>query len=243
MHPDSVRQNIIVNADDFGADNKTNRRIITCIEKGLISSTTIMTNMPGFEEVRTWLKSAPANISFGIHLNITEGHAVSAEFCDAYPPGELFYRGKLLTAERRYLKILYAEFSKQIDRLMKTGIRVSHIDSHHHMHTYLPVGLICIRLAKKYAIKHIRFAQTIGAPRNLIKHLYRYLYNRHLAAGIGSDIIGLGSLAAYMDHFHKTNGTIELMGHPGSDSDYELLLSDKYRSFLSNCKLYNYLNI
>lgn len=41
---------IIVNADDFGCSKVINQAIMTCLDRGLISSTTIMANMPGFHE-------------------------------------------------------------------------------------------------------------------------------------------------------------------------------------------------
>ena len=41
---------IIVNADDFGMSAEANRAIVEAFENNVISSTTLMTNMPGFDE-------------------------------------------------------------------------------------------------------------------------------------------------------------------------------------------------
>ena len=41
---------VIVNAYDFGQSAVVNRVIMACFRQGLISSTTIMANMPGFDE-------------------------------------------------------------------------------------------------------------------------------------------------------------------------------------------------
>lgn len=39
---------LIINADDFGFTEATNYGIIDCFNKGVLTSTTIMANMPGF---------------------------------------------------------------------------------------------------------------------------------------------------------------------------------------------------
>ena len=41
---------VIVNADDFGMNHNVNLAIDYCFKKNIISSTTIMANMPGFDE-------------------------------------------------------------------------------------------------------------------------------------------------------------------------------------------------
>ena len=40
----------IVNADDFGRNSRANQRINECFQNNKISSTTVMANMPGFDE-------------------------------------------------------------------------------------------------------------------------------------------------------------------------------------------------
>lgn len=41
---------IIVNADDFGMSSQINHAIVEAFQKNLISSTTMMANMPAFDE-------------------------------------------------------------------------------------------------------------------------------------------------------------------------------------------------
>ena len=45
---------IIVNADDFGMRAEVNQAIVDAFEQRLISSTTLMANMPGFGERASW---------------------------------------------------------------------------------------------------------------------------------------------------------------------------------------------
>src|SRR5690606_41564137 len=43
-------QRVIINADDFGLSHEANRTILGAFQQGLISSATLMANMPAFEE-------------------------------------------------------------------------------------------------------------------------------------------------------------------------------------------------
>ena len=87
---------IIVNADDFGRDEITNACIIDCFKRGLISSATVMVNMPGFSQVQEWYHLQIQKPKLGIHLNLDEGPALSEEFRNAYQTKQLFYNGGFL---------------------------------------------------------------------------------------------------------------------------------------------------
>ena len=43
----SAAFDVIINADDFGESEPVSRGISECIEAGVLTSTTIMANMPG----------------------------------------------------------------------------------------------------------------------------------------------------------------------------------------------------
>ncbi len=64
---------LIVNADDFGQSAVVNRAILDCFQKGLISSTTIMANMPGFDEAVELALAKGLQQNIGVHLNLTDG--------------------------------------------------------------------------------------------------------------------------------------------------------------------------
>ena len=64
---------LIINADDCGYSKTNNSHIKQAIEKGKITSTTIMANMPEVEDAIRLYETYHNDISFGIHLNLTEG--------------------------------------------------------------------------------------------------------------------------------------------------------------------------
>ena len=67
---------IIVNADDFGASQGTNKAIIQGSTSGIINSTSIMINIFNVDdEDKNFLYNT--NIDLGLHLNLTNEYAVS----------------------------------------------------------------------------------------------------------------------------------------------------------------------
>lgn len=233
---------IIVNADDFGCDAATNRRIIDCFEQGLISSATVMANMPGFNEVVQWWESQEKKPGLGVHLNLDEGEPVSAAFRAAYPNSRLFYNGSVVRCDKRYLQAIRQELKAQIEKMLSAGIRPAHFDSHHHLHTHWPIARIIVSLAREYGIQNIRMAGNVLFPSAIPKRVYRYLLNNFL---FQRRLQGEVKYFSYLDRFMKArpdmgSEIVELMVHPGNDADYAMLLSNEYADFIGRYDLIAY---
>ena len=71
---------LIINADDFGLNTSVNHAIIESFEKGLINSTTLMANMPGFEEAIELAHKNNIIDKIGIHLCLTEGEPITKKY-------------------------------------------------------------------------------------------------------------------------------------------------------------------
>ncbi|HUN71025.1 MAG TPA: ChbG/HpnK family deacetylase, partial [Steroidobacteraceae bacterium] len=68
---------VIVHADDFGETADITEGICLAIEAGVVTSTSVMANMPGTAEA---LRRGPAlaqQASFGVHLNLCEGRPLT----------------------------------------------------------------------------------------------------------------------------------------------------------------------
>lgn len=226
---------ILIIADDLGIDSLTNERITDCFEKGLISSTSVMVTMPGFEEAVQWYKRQSLEPKLGIHLDLDGGKPVSDAFRTAYGDKKLFYPGGRLTADRKYLEILEQELDAQIQKLINSGIALHHIDSHHHKHTNWPVAKIVVRLAKKYGGVRIRVAGNVLYPSAFHKQVYRSLLNNYFKkhSNPQNHIPNFARLEKFMAVNPSINGdSIELMTHPGMEQDYKLLNSQAFLDFL-----------
>ena len=156
---------VIVNADDFGESESLNSAILTSFKLGLISSTTLMTNRPGFEEACELARQYNLLDSIGVHLNLTKGQPLTEEikkYPKFYSNGEMYYsiKGHLLSKGEQ--RVIYNELQAQIDKCKKAGIIPSHIDSHHGMHNYWDMGKVIIELALNNRIPAIRLRANWG---------------------------------------------------------------------------------
>lgn len=153
---------LIVNADDFGLTRGVNRAIIEGHRRGIITSTTLMVNMPAFDEAVELAKSTPS-LGVGLHFNITQGSPVCSpdrvrsiidRSCNF--PGTttaLLMRNLSGRLERSEIE---NELRAQIERMLSAGIRPTHIDTHKHSHA-IPIVLdAIIDVAREYGIPAVR---------------------------------------------------------------------------------------
>lgn len=68
---------IIINADDLGRNHQVNSAISEALSLQLITSSTIMANSTTWEEIHGIVSKNP-QASFGVHLNLTEGKAMTS---------------------------------------------------------------------------------------------------------------------------------------------------------------------
>ncbi|HEY4337225.1 MAG TPA: ChbG/HpnK family deacetylase, partial [Puia sp.] len=185
-----MRSRLIVNADGLGISNTVNRAILESIESGLVTSTSIMANMPGFEDAVGLLRDhANGQIRVGVHLNLTTGYPLSREILDCprfcndngrfiYDRKRRFFR--LSRSERR---AAYKEMQAQIEKVLAGGIIPAHLDSHHHFHTWWGVAPLVCRLGREYNVRRIRLTRNIGRPPTLAKRIYKKLFNKWRLGG------------------------------------------------------------
>jgi predicted glycoside hydrolase/deacetylase ChbG (UPF0249 family) len=105
---------LIVNGDDFGTTRGINRGIMEAHRQGILTSASLMVDMPASEEAARLSRAAP-DLSVGLHVHF-DG-----------PAGER--QADLDGARCR------AELDRQFSRFLELlGRRPSHLDSHHNVH-------------------------------------------------------------------------------------------------------------
>ncbi len=159
---------IIINADDFGLCACVNEGIVRAYREGVLSSATIMANMPGFDEAVALARDNP-DLGVGIHLNLLRGLPLSdpAKIAPLLEPD-----GRFLVSPRKLLgrivsgkagrEVLERELRAQIEKALKAGLVPSHLDSEKHMHAFPPVFRVVIDLAAEYGIRKVRFIREFG---------------------------------------------------------------------------------
>lgn len=68
--------NIIINADDLGKNPTVNNAIKEAIDGQYITSSSILANSNYWDEIHKIVEDG-SNASFGVHLNLTEGPALT----------------------------------------------------------------------------------------------------------------------------------------------------------------------
>src|SRR5688572_20411963 len=135
-HPADARV-LVIHADDLGMSHSVNRATFEAFENGWITSASILVPCPWFPEVARWARAHP-NADLGIHLALNSewtgfrwGPIASRETvaslldADGYLPlleTDVVARARPAEIDR--------ELRAQIDHARKSGVRLTHLDSH-----------------------------------------------------------------------------------------------------------------
>jgi predicted glycoside hydrolase/deacetylase ChbG (UPF0249 family) len=214
---------VVVNADDLGMSRRVNEAIFQMAAGNRITSATLMANGPAIEDAARGLRDFP-ECSFGIHLNLTEFEPLTRG------PGARLLTNAEGLLERKVasarptpalLRAIHAELQAQVERLIALGVTISHIDSHHHVHTVPFVLPVVLAIQRRFGIRRIRISKNIYTERSRPPAALRAkkrLYNGVLRMA-GETVEGFTDLAT----FREAGGsgrirqrTIELMVHPGA---------------------------
>lgn len=254
---------VIVHADDFGETVEITEGICRGIAAGVVTSTTVMVNMPGTAEALRRAPQLARDASFGVHLNLCEGKPLTrgASFTDEN--GD-FLRKRALAARavagKLSLTELEAEVAAQVGMLRDAGIRISHLDGHKHLHQ-LPI--VCEAVANvlpRFGIERVRVTR-IGSWRKVrsLSLLAREIASRRAAAvfaraGLRSPVrtLDLRELLAGQGPAALAGGRsagpepLEICCHPGTaaadhekpgshsrSSELEYLLSADFRALMT----------
>ena len=154
---------MIINADDFGLCEGVNKAVVEAHIRGVLTSATIMANMPAVDEAIEIAKKMPS-LGVGIHLNLTEGRPISSDRLVeplVNEAGDFKYSVYKLAAQsavsKRLLGAIEIELAAQIETIINKGIKPTHLDSHKHFHCFGPIYKIVCSLAERFGIGAIRW--------------------------------------------------------------------------------------
>ncbi len=114
---------LIVNADDLGASAGVNRGILEAHERGIVTSASLMVDMPASEEV-----AGTGTMSVGLHAQLTNEDA------------ELQFDGDACRGE---VERQLARFEALLGR------PPTHLDSHHNVHLEPPLSELFVAIARE----------------------------------------------------------------------------------------------
>lgn len=158
-----MAKQLIINADDFGIHDSVNRGIYRAFTDGILTSTSLMAGGQRFNEAVAIARDMNG-IGIGIHLTLVGG------LPPVLPPEEvptLTWDNGVLCHD--YMELIkrdlqhkisidevYREWNAQICKVMETGLPVTHIDGHQHLHMWNRFFPVALSLAKRYGIRCMR---------------------------------------------------------------------------------------
>jgi predicted glycoside hydrolase/deacetylase ChbG (UPF0249 family) len=140
---------LIVNADDFNLTQGVTRGILDAHRFGIVTSTTIMVNLPGLETSRTLAQAHP-RLGLGLHLNLTFGPPVLPveKVPSLVDDAGRFVRDHGRLREAGDPSEIHRELTAQVERFrMIFGHSPSHLDTHHHIHRHPRILDVVLDLA------------------------------------------------------------------------------------------------
>jgi len=164
---------LIINADDFGLTDGINRGIRECITEGVVNSTTLMASSGAFDDavqVAHQVISAPGvasgGVGVGCHITLVDGNPllppaqIPSLVAGGNPAGTFrpdfasfaraAWRGQISADE------LQAEAVAQMRKVQDAGIRLSHFDTHKHVHLFPTVLRPLLRAARICGVRAVR---------------------------------------------------------------------------------------
>lgn len=215
---------IIFNADDYNLTPGVNEGILRAHREGVVRSTSIMINLPGATNSVAKLNQH-LSLSKGLHVNLTYGSPVlpAEEVSSLVDESGKFWHRPHILAEHGLVEEMEKEMEAQVDLALKSGLKLSHLDTHHHAHQVIPGILkILMKLAKRFNLairqvdpemKRILNENGIPTPDDFCGDFY------------GEEKVNIETIDRVMGL--SPGEILEIMCHPGY-ADEELLNISSY---------------
>lgn len=152
---------VIFNADDFGLSPGVNEGIVRAHRHGIVRAASLMVAAPAFAEAVSCARAHP-ELDLGIHLTLTAG-------CPVLQPSQV---PSLVTRTGHFPRFghwllralcgridpedIRREFVAQVERALATGLRFTHLDSHHHVHLFPTVQPVVTDIARQFGLPFVR---------------------------------------------------------------------------------------
>ena len=153
---------LVINADDFGFSDDVNTAIIQAHEEGILTSTSLMVTGDAAQNAIALAKNHP-HLAVGLHLVLVCGksvlppaqipHLVDSQGNFSDNPTQAGLNYQFNQATRAELRL---EIAAQLEKFRDSGLNLSHVDGHLHLHVHPVILNILTEFAVEFQIKFIR---------------------------------------------------------------------------------------
>ncbi len=233
---------IIVNADDFGRHEKINEAVEKALCDGFLRSATLMPGGKAFDDAVEIARRHP-ELGTGIHLTLVNGFPIlPPEEIPSLVTGEGVFYDDYGTFLKRYasgrfrISEIRSELAAQVKKMKDTGLELTHVDSHQHLHHMPGILGIVLELASAAGIKRMRFSRGKISTDLFSGHIVGriglsslarisarkaarqgFKMPDHFAGIVAGEAVDQAYLSALFDKLD--NGVTEIMLHPGTDNE------------------------
>ena len=206
---------LIVTADDLGLHRGMNEGAIRAHREGIVTACSLVANGAAFDDAVSRLRDTPT-LEAGVHLTLVEERPLTKiRFPNKYTSFVPLYLARVIS-----LRAIERELRAQIERVLATGLRVTHLNGHQHLHLLPRVFGVVRRLATEYGIGYVRIVDDRGGDaRPLSMRVLSALGRRARTPGLTNDrTVGVamaGHLADVVPLLDHVEGVTELVTHPG----------------------------
>ena len=236
---------LVLTADDAGLAAPLSRRIASLLASGRLSATSLLACAPAFGEAVEALRAAGVTEA-GVHLCVVGGESPRSPL-SAVPslaPGGRFPHSwpvvaARIAAGRARIPEVEREWEAQLVAVRDAGFRVTHLDSHQHLHLLPKLLPVVLALARRFDVPFVRAPHAddpagVGASvspaaraRARLLSLFGAAARRRIAAALLPEpprVLGLAEAGrmtmsrwASLVPVLPDDGTFEVVLHPGAD--------------------------
>jgi predicted glycoside hydrolase/deacetylase ChbG (UPF0249 family) len=211
---------LIVTADDVGLHPGMTEGAIRAHRNGIVTACSVVANGRAYEDAVARLRDAPT-LDVGVHLTLVEEQSLTGmRFTKKYTSFVPLYLARAVS-----MRDVERELRAQIERVLQSGLTVTHLNGHQHLHLLPRVFAIVARLAKELGIRYVRIVDEKGEgglARRLPIAALSFLGRRARAPFTNDRTIGVheaGHLHVIAPLFDGVEGLTELVTHPGVGVD------------------------
>jgi chitin disaccharide deacetylase len=196
---------LIVTADDVGLDRGMTAGAIEAHRNGIVTACSIVANGREFDDAVARLRDCPS-LEVGVHLTLVEERSLTT--------GEAMPKSWMRFLVTRFGDV-EGELRLQIERVLVSGLRITHLNGHQHLHQWPRVARIVQRLAEEYRIGYVRVVNDRGGRRRRLAMAVLNRLGDRKRNTIGVAEAGQLTAPRILELLDYVEGVTELVAHPG----------------------------
>jgi len=181
---------LIITSDDFGLSPGVNAAVEKAWKHGILTCASVMPGGAAFDNAVAIARRNPG-LQVGLHLTLLQGKAVLPyeQIPDLVDEAGCFSDNPVATGMRYFFdkglyKQLKREIEAQIERVVETGLPLSHVDGHLNIHLHPTVFGFLTDLMPRYSITSFRLS------RERLFHNLRFDRQRRMGKSVERIVFG-----------------------------------------------------